>query len=284
MFAKLLVKLKKKYRIAFIDNESLTVAKLLVVRPLVAYVFLGLVVVMLITSTASLIVFTPFIRKFIPGYTNPELEAKFEEQQIFIANLEKSVAQQDSFIQAMQRIYENGGSLPTHAGSVYDDNSPPNYEVANADIRPENIETPAMANRESPGSFQGTRRIAGVLNLMPPVKGIVTEQFNPEEKHFGIDLVANENAIIKSIADGFVIFSEYSTQTGYVIGIMHGNNLISFYKHNSRVYKKVGSYVFSGEAIAVIGNSGENSTGPHLHFELWDNGVPRDPHDYMILN
>ena len=123
-------------------------------------------------------------------------------------------------------------------------------------------------------------------NLIPPVDGYVTMDFNTGEKdHFGIDLVANENSLIRSVAEGVVIFSEYSTTTGYVIGIWHNDlNLISFYKHNSRLFKPVGAYVFAGEAIAVIGNTGINSSGVHLHFELWYDDNPVNPADFIIFN
>ena len=124
------------------------------------------------------------------------------------------------------------------------------------------------------------------LNLVTPIDGYTTMEFDTDEKnHYGIDLVADENSMIRSVADGVVIFSEYSRTTGYVIGIWHGqNNLVSFYKHNSRLFKPVGSYVFAGEAIAVIGNTGINSSGTHLHFELWYDNNPVNPKDFILFN
>ncbi len=124
------------------------------------------------------------------------------------------------------------------------------------------------------------------VNLIPPLDGIVTNEFDLDEKsHFGIDIVADENSLIKSVADGVVIFSEYSITTGHVIGIWHAReSLISFYKHNKKVYRQVGDFIFAGEAVAVIGNTGINSFGTHLHFELWHDNNPVNPADYIMFN
>jgi murein DD-endopeptidase MepM/ murein hydrolase activator NlpD len=136
------------------------------------------------------------------------------------------------------------------------------------------------------GQLPKTGSLPEVFNLIPPVDGYVTTEFSTNDKnHYGMDLVANENSMIKAIANGIVVFSEYSTTTGYVIAIWHADkNLLSFYKHNSRILREVGSYVYAGEAIAVIGNTGINSSGTHLHFELWHDNLPVNPADYIIFN
>ena len=117
--------------------------------------------------------------------------------------------------------------------------------------------------------------------LFPPVKGTISHEFNAREKHYAIDIVTSKDAPVKSAADGTVIFSEWTTQTGYVIIIEHSNNLISVYKHNSQLLKEQGSLVKTGEVIATAGNTGELSTGPHLHFELWSDGYPIDPTNFI---
>ncbi len=116
-----------------------------------------------------------------------------------------------------------------------------------------------------------------------PLRGQITEEFDPAKKHFGIDVSAKRNENIKSTLDGTVVFSNFTSETGYVIAIQHGNNLLSFYKHCSVLLKKVGNFVRAGEVIAVVGESGEFSTGPHLHFELWFNGTAVNPKNYMTL-
>ena len=121
------------------------------------------------------------------------------------------------------------------------------------------------------------------IHFYPPVKGIVTNSFNPSENHFGTDIVTASNKVVVATLDGTVIIANWTLETGYVIQIQHENNLVSVYKHNSELLKKVGNHVTAGETIAIIGNSGELTSGPHLHFELWHNGTSINPEDYVAF-
>jgi len=116
-----------------------------------------------------------------------------------------------------------------------------------------------------------------------PVKGLITESFNIEDEHYGVDVVTKENELIKSTLNGVVVMSSWTSETGHVIAIQHENNLLSVYKHNSVLLKDQGERVEAGEAIAIIGNSGKWSSGPHLHFELWYNNNPVDPEQYILF-
>ena len=120
-----------------------------------------------------------------------------------------------------------------------------------------------------------------IMLFFPPLNGFITDKFNPQEKHFGIDLVAKEKTRIASVLEGNVVFSNWTAETGYVIGIQHSDGYFSLYKHNSSLLKSVGDFVSAGDHIAIIGNSGEFSSGPHLHFELWHEGIPVDPKNYI---
>ena len=122
------------------------------------------------------------------------------------------------------------------------------------------------------------------LFFFNPLEGTVTQSYDISEEHFGIDIVAPKNEAVKAVLRGTVIFAEWTVETGYVIQIQHENNLTSIYKHNSVLLKKVGEEVKVGEAIAIVGNTGELSSGPHLHFELWQEGVPLDPENYINFN
>jgi murein DD-endopeptidase MepM/ murein hydrolase activator NlpD len=114
-----------------------------------------------------------------------------------------------------------------------------------------------------------------------PVSGMITRKFDAKRKHFGLDVVAKKNEPIKTVSDGSVVISSWTQDSGYVIGIQHKNQLISFYKHNSVLLKKVGDYVKAGDIIAIIGDTGELTDGPHLHFELWLGGNPVNPEDLI---
>ncbi len=122
------------------------------------------------------------------------------------------------------------------------------------------------------------------LYLFKPIEGIVTDGYDAKRDHYGTDIVAKENEPVKSVADGVVIFSSWTLESGYVLGIQHTQgNLISVYKHNSDLLKNVGSFVTGGEIIAIIGNTGELTSGPHLHFELWHKGGPINPENYIAF-
>lgn len=121
------------------------------------------------------------------------------------------------------------------------------------------------------------------LYLFSPLDGIVTDGFDPREDHYGIDLVAKENEPVRCAADGVVIMSSWTLDGGYVIAVQHAGNLVSVYKHNSELFKNVGSFVVAGEVIATIGNTGELTSGPHLHLELWHNGNPVNPQEYIAF-
>lgn len=220
--------------------------------------------------TALIIFFSP-IRRLIPGYPAAEEQAQQLQLTELVTKMEHKIAQQDSFIKSMRRMTgapeiaadlpnlpPTNNSLPASTTTEYTAVNPPNSEPNN------------NTNRNWKWFF-------------PPINGNLTGKFNANTGHFAVDIVAPEQATIHAIADGIVMFSEYSVETGHVIGIYHPDRFVSFYKHNSRNLKDVGSPVQAGEAIAVIGNSGKHTTGPHLHFELWHNGVPVDPTNYIRL-
>ncbi len=121
------------------------------------------------------------------------------------------------------------------------------------------------------------------MYLFSPLDGIVTDGFNPKVDHYGVDMVAQENEPVRSVADGVVIMSSWTLDGGYVMAIQHQGNLISVYKHNSELFKNVGNFVAAGEVVATIGNTGELTSGPHLHLELWHNGNPVNPQEYIAL-
>lgn len=120
--------------------------------------------------------------------------------------------------------------------------------------------------------------------FFPPVKGVVTSGFSASQNHFGVDVVAAENEPVKAIADGTVIFSSWTLETGYVVAVQHSNELISIYKHNSVILKSIGDPIRGGEILSIIGNTGEQTTGQHLHLELWYRGNPLDPQEFITFD
>jgi murein DD-endopeptidase MepM/ murein hydrolase activator NlpD len=132
------------------------------------------------------------------------------------------------------------------------------------------ISLASARNRELEGTF-----------FYAPVTGIISDPYNIKKNHLGVDIVTNANEPVKCIADGTVIFSSWTQDSGYVIMIQHRGNVISAYKHNAQLLKKVGNFVNAGEIISIVGNSGELTNGPHLHFELWYNGNSINPEEFI---
>jgi len=117
--------------------------------------------------------------------------------------------------------------------------------------------------------------------LFTPISGLISRKYDLKEDHFGVDIVSKKNEPVMSVASGTVILSSWTQDSGYVIAIQHSSNLISVYKHNAELLKKTGSFVNGGDVIAIIGNTGELTDGPHLHFELWYNGNAVNPEDFI---
>ena len=128
-------------------------------------------------------------------------------------------------------------------------------------------------------------RVSGLtgVHFFAPIRGMVSSPFDATQNHFGTDIVAASNEVVKATLDGTVIMASWTVETGYVIQVQHKDNLISVYKHNAELLKKTGNVVKAGDAIAIIGNSGELTTGPHLHFEIWHNGTPINPEEYIVF-
>jgi murein DD-endopeptidase MepM/ murein hydrolase activator NlpD len=121
------------------------------------------------------------------------------------------------------------------------------------------------------------------VHFFAPIKGIVTNSFNSLKNHYGTDIVAAPNQVVKAVLDGTITMATWTLDLGWIIQIQHENDLLSVYAHNAELLKKSGEYVKAGEPIAIIGNSGELTTGPHLHFELWHNGTPLNPEDFIFF-
>lgn len=200
---------------------------------------------MLIALTTCIIFFTP-IREYIPGYTDVTLNRRIYNMETKADSIENTLRQNDAYIKNLRQIVNDEDFDATQSG-----------------LTPINI-----YKHDFPV-------------LMAPLNGMITNRFNSNNKHFGIDIAAKTDEIIKATYDGTVIFSDWSVKSGYIIGIQHDKNIISVYKHNAELLHHEGDVVKTGEPIAVIGNGGSTSTGTHLHFELWFKGIPLNPEDYI---
>jgi murein DD-endopeptidase MepM/ murein hydrolase activator NlpD len=233
----------------------------------------GIGVIFLTILFTCLIIFFSPLRELIPGYTDKSLREERKALLQLVHKMEGKIASQDSFIKSMQKMT----GLPL-SGNPTNSATPLTLPGGKGTSEKQADPTLPSAIAEVTAPTKGANI---PILLFPPVEGRITRRYNPAEGHWAIDLVANENAAIFSVAKGIIFFADYTIQTGYVIGILHDNDMVSFYKHCKQLLKKPGSIVQAGEIIATVGNSGEQSTGPHLHFELWKNSSSLNPEEFF---
>lgn len=283
---KLRDRIRKKYRIVIYNNETYEEK---VHFKLTLLNFINIVIVssiLLIVLVIYLIAFTP-LREYIPGYTDVSLNRRVYEMERRADSLEIIFKQKDLYINNLKNIITGTGFENDSINSLLTKSNNTNFENINIkNSEKDSIFRIAYETETRNNLFNNTIRSSTpqefkLVSLFAPINGIVTNHFNREEKHYGTDLVSSNNSIIKAVADGTVIYSDWTVENGYCIGIQHNGNLFSVYKHNAVLLKNDGDFVSAGDAIAMYGNSGSLSTGPHLHFELWYNGTPLDPEDYI---
>jgi murein DD-endopeptidase MepM/ murein hydrolase activator NlpD len=231
---------------------------------------------------SSIIVFTP-LREYIPGYTNQEQKQKAIETFVKADSLSRELYMKNQYFANLKKVLNDE---PLEGESDVKQDSTKSYEITALKKSANDSLLRKMIDEEDKYNLQGNKKkksrtdIAELL-FFTPLRGTISNFFDPNKEHYGIDVSAPENEPVKSTLNGTVFFSEWTIETGNVIKIQHENNLVSSYKHNSVLLKKAGDYVKAGEVIAILGNSGEYSSGPHLHFELWYNGVPLNPLEYI---
>lgn len=269
-------KLRSKYRLVVLNDDTFEEKVSLKLSRLNVFLLTGVSIVLLISITAVLIAYTP-LREYIPGYASTELKRQADELSVTTDSLEYKIFVQQQYIDNIKRIL-NGDTLQLTLGDtnvvVSDVNLDEGVSNADSTLR-------EFVDEEERFNLNSALDDINTFTFFAPVKGMVSEVFDPEINHLAVDIVASKNTPIKTCLDGVVIFAEWTVETGHTIIVQHTEDLISVYKHNSALLKKQGDVLQAGEALAIIGNSGEQSTGPHLHFELWHKGIPVDPENYI---
>lgn len=250
---------------------KLTRLKVFTVTSLLSSVIVILVILLIATTG---------LREYIPGYPKAEYRQMLVSNALLVDSLENELAMRDKFFNGIKAIIS--GEVPEDQVD-YDTLTEIN-SVEFEDFNHDSVfSDKLLAEQTSLALDRGSNQRLSIsqIHFFVPVKGVLTNHFNAAADHFGIDLVSEPNSRISAVLDGTVVFSDWTLETGYVIQIQHQSDLISVYKHNSELLKSQGDRVRAGETIAIIGNSGELSTGPHLHLELWHNGTPLDPEQYI---
>jgi len=230
----------------------------------------------------ALIVYTP-VRELIPGYPSGEMTRDIRLNALKLDSLEYQLFLKDQFIEDITTIIRGEEPMDRDMSESEVSVSPQtieDYHSREDSILREEVEE---QQRFSLSLFDPTETAGNLSEIFffTPVKGMITSNFDAGLKHYGIDIVPTDDQRVKAVLDGTVLLADYTAETGYVIQILHSNDLVSLYKHNQQLLKKTGDIIRAGEAIAVAGNSGEITTGPHLHFEIRKKGESQDPLKYI---
>ena len=273
-------RLKYKYKLSVINETSYEEVFNFRLSQLHVLTALSVLAVILVVLTILLIAFTD-LREFIPGYPDGNMRQMIAQNALRVDSLENELLKRDRFFKSI-RLVLNGGDTTSLERSREDTARYRNDTIRFQISEQENEFRAAIEERERFNLSLGMKeQNHDYYHFFPPVEGIVTQSFDEKKRHYGTDIVAKANAKVAAVLDGVVIFTDWTVKTGYVIQVQHTNDLISVYKHNSILLKKQGDYVRAGEVLGVVGNTGEESSGPHLHFELWRAGNPLNPENFF---
>ena len=281
---KLADRLKHRYRLVVLNDDTFEESFALRLTPLGLLILISGITIVFTILVISLVAFTS-LREYIPGYGNVAIKDSLVELTVRVDSLENAMSDKDWYIQNISNVLQ--GKTEGKPDKPKKDST---VDYSNLKVFPDGKDSALRNEIESQDKYSlsltdKSKPVSSISSFFffSPVKGIVTTSFKLSEGHYGVDVTAKENEIIKATLDGTVVFAGWTSADGYVIQIQHTNNLVSVYKHNSDLLKKVGDYIKAGDPIAVIGNTGETSNGTHLHFELWYNGNPLNPQDYIVF-
>ena len=284
-------KLNRKYDFLMSHDESgrpMLNFKLNLLNLILAIIGMAL---LLIVITTFIIAFTP-LREYIPGYTDTNLNREVYELNLRADSLRREMKKKDIYFENLKKVvegYDFAADSVLASVSIYEplpagvtDTITLKKSVQDSILRAE-YEAQNQYNLFGKDYLSTTKPNSLVKNFYVPLTGKVMNAFNPDKGHFGVDIASEGDKIINATLDGTVVFSSWSINNGYCIGIQHEDSYFSVYKHNATLLKKEGEYVKAGEAIAILGKSGEAEAFEHLHFELWHNGLALDPVEYMTI-
>ena len=251
-----------------------------------ARVILVAFLIFLVALAISVVLVRGVLQQWLdPRFSQRETQNQLIEMRLGMDSLKYQILSRDVYIENIKRILEGDlepsqvdslASLEIQPEIILDEQLQPIDSQFRAEFENSMLTEVAFESSSFSNEFRS-------IYLFSPMDGIVSDNYNPKEDHFGIDLVGKENEPVKAVADGIIIFASWTLDGGHVIGVQHRAGLVSIYKHNSELLKNVGNFVTGGEIIAIVGNSGELTSGPHLHFELWHNGNPVNPEEYIGL-
>lgn len=277
---KLKQKLTHKYRMVILNEDTFEEKLTFKLTRLNVFIFAGLFSIFLVVGTIFLIAFTP-LKEYIPGYSSSVIKRKTSDLVYKVDSLEQVLRVNNLYINNIKELLTGKvQEVKFDKDSILDSFK---YDMDSVDLSPSPLdllfrEEVELKDRYS--LFNEAKKDADII-FFSPLTGTITGDYNINNKHFAVDIAVKKGTPVKVVADGTVIFSDWTAETGHVIIVEHQKGFISVYKHNSVLHRQQGDLVKSGEVIASSGSLGELSTGPHLHFELWSDGYPVNPTNYI---
>lgn len=272
---------KFKYKLTIINENTLEEVVGIHVSKLNGISVLLSAVTVIFLIAATIIAFTP-LRNYLPGYMNSEVRAQIVTNALRADSLLQVVQRQNLYVMNIQDIFS--GKVRVDTVQSIDSLTVVRSEELMERTEQEEVFRKQYEDTERYNLTTGNDNTAtSGLIFYRPTRGMMSSNFDADKKHYGIDIAANPNESVLATLDGTVILSTYTAETGYVIQVQHGQDYISVYKHCGSLLKKQGDSVKGGEVIALVGNTGEKTTGPHLHFELWHKGRAIDPSKYIVF-
>lgn len=275
-------RIRFKYKLSFINESTLEEVWGFHLSQLSVFLSLGIFAFALVAITAMIIILTP-IRNYLPGYLDVEVRKEIMDNALRADSLERMVQIQELYLRNVSQIFmgevelDSIQRIDSLARTDVDYNIPRSEEELNYVKEFEQDEKYNLkVLNTSPVQVDG-------VFFYKPVQGIVSSRYQADIRHFGVDIAASPQESVLATLDGTVIYAGYDPNQGNVIHLQHKNGFVSIYKHNEILLKEQGQTVVAGEAIALVGNTGALSTGPHLHFELWRDGHPVNPEEYIIF-
>jgi len=274
-------KLTRKYRLVILNEDSFEERLSFKINRLNVLIFGGVFSVFLISITSIIIAYSP-LKEYIPGYSSTALKQKATHLVYKSDSLTRALKINNAYLETIRKVLIGKiDTFPDFNKDTILNNKP--QTIDEKELNPSVIDSVFREQVELKDRYtlfnKATKNTKVVF--FAPVLGSITQGFNIKEKHYAIDIAVKTGTPVKSAADGTIIFAEWTVETGYVIIIEHTNGFLSVYKHNATILKKQGDLVTSGEVIATVGSTGEFTTGPHLHFELWNDGYPIDPSQFI---
>lgn len=278
-------RLKFKFRITVVNDTMYEEVFRFRVSLLRIIVGLGILAMLLVLITSYLIAFTS-IREWIPGYPDKNFRTEMLATSLRLDSIQGEIDKRDNFIRSLQIMIGGGEYGQEPNDTLVNENtalSSVKYDTIMLQITEEELAFRTEIENEERFSLGLGMKPANkeYYHFYSPVTGYVVSQFNEKEKHYGIDVVTKKDAPVMAVLDGVVVFTDWTINTGHVVAIQHSNDLMTIYKHNSNLLCKQGDYVRAGQVIANVGDTGKETTGPHLHFEIWRAGNPLNPEDFI---